>query len=64
MNKIKTFKSVMEAELAKNLLKENGIESIVQKGTFAGFSDAQVADLFVSEKDIEKANEILETIEQ
>jgi hypothetical protein len=54
----------MEAELAKNLLKENKIESIVQKGTFAGFSDAQAADLFVSEKDIEKTKEILETNEQ
>ncbi|MFH1170290.1 MAG: DUF2007 domain-containing protein [Candidatus Vogelbacteria bacterium] len=63
MHKIKFFNSIVEAELAKNLLKENGVESSVQKRgiEFSGdMGDSFGADLFVSEKDVLKANELLE----
>ncbi|MFH1780699.1 MAG: DUF2007 domain-containing protein [Candidatus Nealsonbacteria bacterium] len=60
---IKRFNSIVEAELAKNLLKENGIESLVRRRgiRFPGdMGDSFGADLFVNKKDAEKAKEILE----
>ena len=64
MIKIKFFNSITEAELAKNLLKRNEIESMVhRKGIeFPGdMGDSYGAELFVGEKNAEKAKEILET---
>lgn len=66
MEKIKFFNSIVEAELAKNLLKEHNIESISQKRgvEFPGsLGDSYGADLFVNEKDVETAKEILEIFE-
>jgi len=63
MIKIKFFNSITEAELAKNLLKGNGIESLVhRKGIeFPGdLGDSYGAELFVTKNNIEKAKEILE----
>ncbi|MFA5086804.1 MAG: DUF2007 domain-containing protein [Candidatus Paceibacterota bacterium] len=66
MVKIKFFNSIVEAELAKNLLKEHNIESLSQKRgvEFPGsLGDSYGADLFVNEKDIETAKELLEIFE-
>jgi len=66
MIRIKFFNSIMEAELANNLLKEHGIRGMVQKRgvEYPGDrGDNYGADLFVDEKDTEKANEILDDIE-
>lgn len=63
MIKIKFFNSIVAAELAGNLLKENGIKNMVQKRgmDFPGdLGDSYGADLFVAEKDVEKAKELLE----
>ena len=63
MRKIKFFNSIAEAELAKNLLKESGVESSVQRRgvEFPGdMGDSYGADLFVAENDIVKAKGILE----
>ena len=60
--KLKSFHSVVEAELAKNLLKESGVIAYVQKNgvEFAGdMGDSYGADLFVRESDVEKARAIL-----
>ena len=62
MIKIKFFNSIAEAELTKGLLKENGVESIVQRRgvEFPGdMGDSYGADMFVAEKDVRKAKEIL-----
>lgn len=64
MEKIKYYNSIAEAELAKNLLMGNGIESSVQKRgvEFPGdMGDSYGADLSVAEKDIVKAQEILKS---
>jgi len=62
--KIKNFGSIVEAALARNLLKTKGIESVVGKGNLgtAGEFTGAVgdADLFVSENKLEKARKILE----
>ena len=62
MKKIKFFNSIAEAELARNLLKKSGIESLVQRRgmEFPGdMGDSYGGDLFVAEKDTEKAKKIL-----
>jgi len=62
MKKIKFLNSIAEAELVKNLLKEQGIEASVQRRglQFPGdLGDSYGADLFVPEKDVEKAKDIL-----
>ena len=62
MEKIKFFNSISEAELIKNLLKEHGINASVQKRglQFPGdLGDSYGADLFVPEKDLERAKDIL-----
>jgi hypothetical protein len=54
MVKIKFFNSIAEAELSKNLLKECGIESMIEKRglEFSGdLGDSGGADLFVADKD-------------
>ena len=61
---LKKFNSLIEAELAKNFLRESGIKCFIQKRGLewaegAG-GDLAGADLFVLEKDIGKAKEILE----
>jgi putative signal transducing protein len=65
---LKRFTSITEAELVKNLLKAYGIESILRKnihpsldGMPAGMGDASGADLFVLEKDLSEAKNILST---
>lgn len=65
MIKIKFFNSITEAELAKNLLKEHGIKVILQKKgvEFPGSrGDSYGADLFIEEKNFNKAKEILDEI--
>lgn len=67
MVKIKFFDSIIEAELAKNLLKEFKIESVVQRKGLkypGDMGDSYGADLFVTEKDIDKAKELLEISEK
>ena len=62
MINIKSFNSITEAELVKNILKENSIEGWVQKGgiKFPGdMGDSYGAELSVAEKDVAKAKEIL-----
>jgi len=62
MIKVKFFNSILVAEAAKNLLREHGIEALVQKRglEFPGdLGDSYGADLFVAEEDVEKAREIL-----
>jgi len=63
MIKIKFFNSIMDAQLASNLLKEHGVKNWVQKRglNFPGdLGDSYGAELFVLEKDVEKVKEILE----
>jgi hypothetical protein len=63
MIKIKFFNSILEAQLAGNLLKEHGIQNWVQKRgmEFPGdLGDSYGAELSVMEKDIKNAKEILE----
>ena len=63
---IKTFFDRQEAEIAKGLLKENGIESIVSSDDVGGrYPSAAMGNvkLTVREEDIEKAKEILEVLE-
>lgn len=59
---VKSFNIVAEAESAKNLLEQHDIKSIVQKKgpTAWGNVDADGADLFVAEKNVNKAREVLE----
>ena len=61
--KVKFFNSIIEAELAKNVLKENGIKCMVVKRgmQFPGdLGDSFGADLFVTKEDLEKAGEVIE----
>lgn len=67
MIKIKLFNSITEAQLTGNMLREYGIENWVQKrgAEFPGdLGDSYGAELFVAEKDIEKAKEILEITDE
>ena len=61
---LKRFTTMMEAELAQNLLKEEGIISTMQTtrlNMFAPGGDVLGSmDLFVAEKDFEKAKEIFD----
>lgn len=64
---LKTFNSLAIAELAKTTLEKYGVKSVLQKKGLemaegAG-GDIAGADLFVLEKDIEKARKILEELE-
>jgi hypothetical protein len=64
MKYLKNFSSIAEAELAKNVLKEHNIESWVQKkgANYPGdLGDNYGADLFVNEKDIEEAKNLLDS---
>ncbi|MCX6758524.1 MAG: DUF2007 domain-containing protein [Candidatus Nealsonbacteria bacterium] len=61
MVKLQFFNSVAEAELASNLLKEQGIKNMIQKRYIDVLrADGDGADLFVAVADFEKAKEILE----
>ena len=65
--KIKSFNSIIKAQLEGNLLKAHGIKNWVQKKglEFPGdLGDSYGAELFVSEKDAERAREILEADEK
>lgn len=59
---IKVYNSISEAELARNLLKECGVESMVEKLgiQFPGdMGDSYGAKLFVGKNNVERAKEIL-----
>lgn len=66
LESIKTFSYRHEAEMAKGLLEEQEIESIISADDCGGFT-SHIAftsggiQLMVKKKDIEKAKEILET---
>lgn len=61
---LKNFPSIMEAEIAKDILEKNGIKSGIQRGNEGAsvefVSVVGDANLFVLEKDLKKAKEILE----
>ena len=63
LEKLKSFSTYSEAELVKNILEKEGIHSVIQKGDLAAGTDfsgyAGNAELYVSEKNFEKAKEIL-----
>ncbi len=64
---LKKFNSLIEAELARNYLKEKGIRSFIQKRGMewaegAG-GDVAGADLFVRSEDLERAKELLSSRE-
>lgn len=66
---IRTFTQRYEAEMAKGLLSEQGIESIILADDCGGQRpDLSVrmggVQLLIRKKDIEKANEILEILEK
>lgn len=59
---LKEYNSIAEAELAKNILAENGIKSVVQNGGSVyptNNRDLMATSLFILKKDLEKAKEIL-----
>ena len=58
---VKHFKFRSEADLAKGLLEKYGIKSVIQFGLLFGNNvrPNNPADLFVSEKNLDKAKEIL-----
>lgn len=60
---LKNFATYSEAELGKNYLEKEGINSVIQKGDLAAGADfsgyAGNAELYVNEKDFERAKEIL-----
>jgi hypothetical protein len=61
----KRFSSIPEAEMAKDLLAQQGIKSFVQKGglQYPGDSgDIYGASLFISQKDFDQAKDILSDI--
>lgn len=61
--KIKFFNSIAEAQLIGNLLESCGVKNLVKKRglEFPGdLGDFYGADLFVAERDVKKAKEILE----
>lgn len=63
MIKIRFFNSIIEAQLAGNLLKKQGIENFVQKRglEFPGdLGDSYGAELLVNEKDVQQAKEVLD----
>lgn len=60
---LKKFDSIAEAELAKDVLKQHGIKSVIQKEGLiypANADDFRGASLFVLQNDLEKAKDILE----
>lgn len=61
---IKNFSSIPEAELARQILRSNGIESMIQRGNSGAASEFSGsggdAGLYVVKKNIGKAMEILE----
>ncbi|MFH1657007.1 MAG: DUF2007 domain-containing protein [bacterium] len=59
---LKSFNTVAEAELVKNLLVQYNIKSVVKRKVGGAFGnvDTEGADLFVAEKDFLEAKTILE----
>ncbi|MCX6702270.1 MAG: hypothetical protein NTW60_00105 [Candidatus Wolfebacteria bacterium] len=60
-----SFNSIAEGELAKNLLLGHGIKCLFQKRglEFPGdLGDSYGADLFVLEKDAQKAKKVMDSI--
>ncbi|MFA6422152.1 MAG: hypothetical protein WCV92_02035 [Candidatus Buchananbacteria bacterium] len=59
---LKYFESIMETEVAKNILDSNGIKSMLEKSGihFPGDGgDSMGAGLYVSEENLNKAKELL-----
>lgn len=63
MKLVKKFNSNMIAEAARNLLKENGISSVLKTEGgiefFGALGDSWGASLYVAEKDFQNASELL-----
>ena len=55
-----TFTDILEATLAVNKLKENGIESFLTDETISGINPLGGVELKVFSKDRERADEIVE----
>ena len=62
---VKTFLYTQEAEIAKGLLEEKGIESIVSTNNISGYypSTLGTIKLLVQEEDLAKAKEVLEVLD-
>lgn len=58
----KNFPSRELAEAAKQILKENGIESVVQSSDVAGTGTVQGIDLYVLKNDRVSALQLLESL--
>jgi hypothetical protein len=58
----KNFPSRELAEAAKQVLKENGIESVAQSSEIVGTGTFQGTDLYVLEKDMVPALQLLESL--
>jgi hypothetical protein len=57
---ISTFRSTVDAQIAKGILDEAGIDSMIRADNAGGMYPAiSGAELLVREKDVEKANEAL-----
>jgi hypothetical protein len=57
---IRTYGTITEAELAKNLLEAEGVRCMVRKSALNVYAgNAAPAELLVKEADVEKAQEIL-----
>jgi hypothetical protein len=60
---LKNFASVLEADLAKNLLEAYGVKCMIQKGRSGSRAHSGYAgegDLFVQDFDVEKARTFLD----
>ena len=57
---VSTFRSTADAQIAKGILDEAGIESLIRSDNAGGMYPAMAgADLLVKAEDVEKANEAL-----
>jgi hypothetical protein len=58
----KNFPNRAIAEIGKQMLRENGIECILQSSDIAGTGTPEGCDLYVREKDAQRARELLTAI--
>lgn len=64
LEKLQFYTSVALAELDKNTLESNGIHSLLEKGDKVWIADDDIGvALYVKEKDLQKAKEILNITE-
>ena len=59
---VKNFPNRALAEAACQFLKQEGIESVIQSSDTVGSGNYQGVDLYVQERNREKARELLETL--